>query len=146
MKTEDLISLLSTGVTPVDPRVSARRFGRAIVLGGLGALVLMALTFGVRPDIAVISRTPIFWAKFAFPTSLAATALFLALRLSRPGTTIGKFWAMPAVPVLVVWSAAVAVLCLTSPDARMPLVMGYTWRTCPFNILLLSVPAFVAVF
>ncbi len=34
MKTEDLISLLSTGVTPVDTRVSARRFGRAIVLGG----------------------------------------------------------------------------------------------------------------
>lgn len=26
MKTEDLISLLSTGVTPVDPRVSTRRF------------------------------------------------------------------------------------------------------------------------
>ena len=44
MKTEDLISLLSTGVTPVDPRVSARRFGRAIVLGGLGALVSEAPT------------------------------------------------------------------------------------------------------
>ncbi|HEV7832815.1 MAG TPA: DUF1109 domain-containing protein [Caballeronia sp.] len=146
MKTEDLISLLSTGVTPVGPRVSARRFGRAIVLGGLGAIVLMALVFGVRPDIAVVSRTPLFWARFAFPASLAATALFLALRLSRPGTTIGKFWAMPAVPVLVVWSAAVALLCLTSPDARMPLVMGHTWRTCPFNILLLSVPAFGAVF
>jgi hypothetical protein len=106
----------------------------------------MAVIFGVRPDIAVVSRTPIFWAKFAFPTTLAATALFLAARLSRPGTTIGKFWALPAVPVLVVWSAAVAVLCLASPDARIPLVMGYTWRTCPFNILLLSVPAFVAVF
>jgi hypothetical protein len=146
MKTEDLISLLSTGVAPVDSRVPARRFVRAIALGGLGALVLMAVIFGVRPDIAVVSRTPIFWAKFAFPTTLAATALFLATRLSRPGTTIGKFWAMPAVPVLVVWSAAVAVLCLASPDARLPLVMGYTWRTCPFNILLLSVPAFVAVF
>ncbi|CAN7293961.1 DUF1109 domain-containing protein [Caballeronia sp. dw_19] len=146
MKTEDLISLLSTGVTPVDPRVSARRFGRAILLGGFGALVLMAVIFGVRPDIAVVSRTPIFWAKLAFPTSLAATALFLAVRLSRPGTIIGKFWALPAVPVLVVWGAAVAVLYLASPGARLPLVMGYTWRTCPFNILLLSVPAFVAVF
>ncbi|SAL53087.1 hypothetical protein AWB69_05551 [Caballeronia udeis] len=146
MKTEDLISLLSTGVTPVDPRVSARRFGRAIGLGALGALVLMAVIFGVRPDIAVVSRTPIFWAKFAFPTTLAAAALFLALRLARPGTTTGKLWALPAVPVLVVWGAAAAVLFLASPDARVPLVMGYTWRTCPFNILLLSVPAFVAVF
>jgi hypothetical protein len=146
MKTEDLISLLSTGVTPVDSRVSARRFGRALVLGGLGALVLMVVIFGVRPDIDVVSRTPIFWARFAFPASLAATALFLAVRLSRPGTNTARFWALPAVPVLVVWSAAVAVLCLASPDARVPLVMGHTWRTCPFNILLLSVPAFVAVF
>jgi hypothetical protein len=146
MKTEDLISLLSTGVTPVDTRVPARRFARAILLGGIGALALMALVFGVRPDIAVVSRTPLFWARFAFPASLAASALFLAARLSRPGTSVGKFWAMPAVPVLVVWSAAVAVLCLASPDTRVPLVMGHTWRTCPFNIVLLSVPAFVAVF
>ena len=50
MKTEDLISLLSTGVAPVDSRVPARRFMRAIVLGGLGALVLMAVIFGVRPN------------------------------------------------------------------------------------------------
>jgi hypothetical protein len=146
MRTEDLISLLSTGVAPVDPRVSARRFGRALALGGAGAAVLMAVIFGLRPDLAVVARTPLFWARLAFPASLGAAALLLLTRLSRPGTTIGKLWAVPAAPVVVVWIAAVAVLCLTSPDARMPLVMGHTWRTCPFNILLLSVPAFIAVF
>jgi hypothetical protein len=146
MRTEDLISLLSTGVAPVDPRVSARRFGQALVLGGAGAAVLMAVIFGLRPDLAVVVRTPLFWARLAFPVSLAAAALLLLTRLSRPGTTIGKLWAAPAVPVVVVWIAAVAVLCLAAPDTRIPLVMGHTWRTCPFNILLLSVPAFVAVF
>jgi hypothetical protein len=146
MKTDDLISLLSTGIAPVDPRVSARRFARAIVLGGAGSLVLMAVIFGVRPDIGVMFRTPIFWAKMAFPASLALATLFLAARQARPGMAAGKLWAAPAVPVLVVWSAAAAVLYLTPPAARMPLVMGHTWRTCPFNILLLSVPAFVAVF
>jgi hypothetical protein len=146
MRTEDLISLLSTGVAPVDPRVSARRFGRALVLGGAGAAVLMAVIFGLRPDLAVVMRTPLFWARLAFPVSLAAAALLLLTRLSRPGTTIGKLWAAPAVPVVVVWIAAMAVLCLAAPDTRIPLVMGHTWRTCPFNILLLSIPAFVAVF
>jgi hypothetical protein len=146
MRTEDLISLLSTGVAPVDPRVSARRFGRALVLGGAGAAVLMAVIFGLRPDLAVVVRTPLFWARLAFPVSLGVAALLLLTRLSRPGTTIGKLWAAPAVPVVVVWIAAVAVLCLAAPDTRIPLVMGHTWRTCPFNILLLSVPAFVAVF
>ena len=112
MRTEDLISLLSTGVAPVDPRVSARRFGRALVLGGAGAAVLMAVIFGLRPDLAVVVRTPLFWARLAFPVSLAAAALLLLTRLSRPGTTIGKLWAAPAVPVVVVWIAAVAGLCL----------------------------------
>ncbi|AMM13710.1 hypothetical protein AX768_05930 [Burkholderia sp. PAMC 28687] len=146
MKTDDLISLLSTGVTPVDTGLSRRRFVRALLLGGMGSFVLMLAVYGLRHDLAVVSRTPLFWARFAFPATLAACALFLAARLSRPGTSIGAFWAMPAVPILVVWSAAVAVLCLASPDARIPLVMGTTWRSCPFNIVLLSVPAFVAVF
>jgi hypothetical protein len=146
MKTEDLISLLSTGVAPVDTHAHKRRFARAIVFGGAGAFVLMMLVFGLRPDLAVVSRTPLFWARFAFPASLAASALFLATRLSRPGMRIGKYWAMPAVPVLAVWVSAVTVLVLTSADARLALVMGTTWRTCPFNILLLSIPAFVAVF
>ncbi|KQR90303.1 hypothetical protein ASG35_03635 [Burkholderia sp. Leaf177] len=146
MKTEDLISLLSTGVTPADTGLSRRRFARALLLGGVGSFVLMLVVYGLRHDIAVVSRTPLFWARFAFPATLAACALFLAARLSRPGTRIGAFWAAPAVPVIVVWSAAVAVLCLASPDARIPLVMGTTWRSCPFNIVLLSVPAFVAVF
>ncbi|OTP79674.1 DUF1109 domain-containing protein [Caballeronia sordidicola] len=146
MKTEDLISLLSTGVAPVDTGMSRRRFARALLLGGIGAFVLMLSVYGLRPDLSAVLRTPLFWARFAFPATLAASALFLAARLSRPGTTVGAFWAIPAVPILVVWSAAVAVLCLASPEARVPLVIGHTWRSCPFNIVLLSVPAFVAVF
>jgi hypothetical protein len=146
MKTEDLISLLSTGVAPVDPRVSARRFARALVLGGAGSLILMALTYGVRADIGVMVRTPIFWAKMAFPASLAVLTVFLAAREARPGMVAGRLWAAPLVPVLVVWGAAAAVLYATPPEARVPLVMGHTWRTCPFNILLLSVPSFIAVF
>jgi hypothetical protein len=146
MKTEDLISLLSTGVAPIEPRVSARRFTRAIVLGGAGSLVLMAMIYGVRPDIGVMFHTPIFWAKMAFPASLAVLTVFLAAREARPGMAAGKLWAAPFLPVLVVWGAAAAVLYTTPPEARMPLVMGHTWRSCPFNILLLSVPSFIAVF
>ncbi len=146
MKTRTWFPLLSTGVAPVDSRVSRRRFGRAVVLGGAGAAVLMAVISACVPTWPW-SRAPLlFWARFAFPASLGAAALLLLTRLSRPGTTIGKLWAAPAVPIVAVWSAAVTVLCLTPPDARMTLVMGHTWRTCPFNILLLSVPAFVAVF
>ena len=146
MKTEDLISLLSTGVTAADTGLSRRRFARALLLGGMGSLVLMLAVYGLRHDLAAVARTPLFWARFAFPATLAACALILVTRLSRPGTRIGALWAVPAVPILVVWSAAVAVLCLASPNTRIPLIMGTTWRSCPFNIVLLSMPAFIAVF
>ena len=42
----------------------------------------MALIYGVRPDIAVVSRTSLFWARFAFPASLAACVYFV----------IGRCW------------------------------------------------------
>jgi len=146
MKTQTLISLLSTDVAPADTGMSRRSFARALLLGGIGAFVLMLAVYGLRPDLPVVSRTPLFWARFAFPATLAPCALFLAARLSRPGTTVGALWVISAAPVLVVWSAAAVVLCLASPDARISLVMGQTWRSCPFNIVLLSVPALVAVF
>jgi hypothetical protein len=38
------------------------------------------------------------------------------------------------------------VLDSAAPGARLPIVLGHTWRTCPFNIVLLSVPTFPAVF
>ena len=143
MKTETLISLLSTDVAPADTGMSRRSFARALLLGGIGAFVLMLAVYGLRPDLPVVSRTPLFWARFAFPATLAPCALFLAARLSRPGTTVGALWVISAAPVLVVWSAAAVVLCLASPDARISLVMGQTWRSrstsccCPCRRLLL---------
>ncbi|MFP3740243.1 NrsF family protein, partial [Burkholderia sp. SIMBA_019] len=51
MKTDDLISLLSTGVARVDRKVALRRFARALPLGFAGSLVLMSIVFGVRHDL-----------------------------------------------------------------------------------------------
>lgn len=146
MKTEDLISLLATGATPVDRHVVARRFGWALIVGGLGSTLLMSLVFGVRPDLAAVAATPIFWLKLALPFFIALGALLATARLSRPGVVPGMAWAAVGWPVLAVWLGAAALVWLAPPDARQPLVMGQTWRVCPFNIAVLSVPSFIAVF
>ncbi len=41
------------------------------------------------------------------------------------------------------WGLAAVVLLAAAPGERMPLTMGSSWNTCPFNIALLSLPALV---
>jgi hypothetical protein len=146
MKTDDLISLLATGVTRVDHKAVLRRFARALPLGLAGSLVLVAIVYGVRPDLASVAQTPIFWAKVAFPAAVALAAALTVSRLGRPGVRGGYAWALVAVPFVAVLLAGWMTVGAATPEQRAPLMLGISWRTCPFNILLLSVPTFAAVF
>ncbi|KKJ04290.1 MULTISPECIES: NrsF family protein, partial [Burkholderia] len=84
MKTDELISMLATGVTPVDPHLPAKRFATAVAIGAGGALLLMLAVLGLRHDLATVAQTPLFWAKVALPLAIAIGALRGALRLARP--------------------------------------------------------------
>lgn len=146
MKTDELISLLAAGEGPVDRHAMARRFGVALLVGALAALLLTTVIYGVRSDLAEVARTPLFWAKLALPASLALLALRLSQRLARPGSKGGAAWAALSVPLLLVWLGAGLSLAGAAPEARLELILGRTWRTCALNISLLCVPAFIAVF
>ncbi|MBX9903092.1 MAG: DUF1109 domain-containing protein [Burkholderiales bacterium] len=145
MKTDELIAMLAGDAGAVAPRVWQQRYALALVAGLFGAMLLMILLLGVRPDIADAVRLPMFWVKLAFPAALAAGALLAAVRLSRPGVAIGRAGAMLAAPVLAIWVLAVLAL-LGAPEDRAMLIWGETWAACLVNIPMLSVPAFVAVF
>jgi hypothetical protein len=147
MKTDDLIDLLANQTTRVERSVVARRFFKALLLGVLGSLVLMSVTFGVRHDLGTIIRTSVFWAKMAYPLAIAVGAMLAVMRLGRPGARAGYSWALIALPFLAVWGAGMMTLdgAATGAD-RWTLLLGQSWRTCPFNILLLSAPTFPAVF
>ncbi|MDR0277167.1 MAG: DUF1109 domain-containing protein [Paucimonas sp.] len=146
MKTDELIDLLASGEEPVDRHALLRRMGIALLGGGLAALLLTMTLYGVRADIAEVARTPLFWAKVALPGSLALLAIWLNRRLSRPGVKGGAVWALLGLPLLLVWLGAVLSLAGAGPEARADLIFGRTWRTCAFNIALLSLPVFTAVF
>ena len=70
--------------------------------------------------------------------------LALLRRMARPGMALGHAALWLALPPLVLWAMALWALSQVSAAERMPLILGSTWRTCPFNIAALSVPAFVA--
>ncbi|MFM0739256.1 DUF1109 domain-containing protein [Paraburkholderia xenovorans] len=146
MRTDDLVELLSTGITPVKSGTAARRFGISVPVAVIGATVLMAAVFGIRPDLGVVVDTAIFWEKLAFPLWLAIGALIVSARLARPGAKVGAGWLVAAIPVVAVWIAAISVLVAAAPEDRLPDILGQSWRSCPFNILLLAVPGFVAIF
>ncbi len=146
MRTDDLIDLLATGLEPVDHGAIARRFGTALPLGLAGSLLLTWVVFGWRPDLAPAAHTALFWIKLAFPLAVAALACPLVQRLGRPGLDGGHRWWLLAAPFVLVWLGGAALLIEAAPAERMPLLLGQSWRSCPFNILLLSVPSFAAVF
>ncbi|HEX7906563.1 MAG TPA: DUF1109 domain-containing protein [Paraburkholderia sp.] len=146
MRTDDLVGLLSTGIAPVKSGAVARRFGISVPVAAIGATALMVAVFGIRPDLGTIAKTAIFWEKLAFPLCLAIGSLIATLRLARPGARVGTGWPVMAIPVAIVWIAAIAVVVSAAPQDRLPAILGHTWRTCPFNILLLAVPGFIAIF
>ena len=143
MNTDELIRMLATGLAPAPRPAFARRYGRAMALGAFGSLLLMALVFGVRPDLREMWGMPLFWAKLAFPLATAAAAWPLVLRLSRPGAALGWWAGLLVVPLALVWLSAADVLAQAPPADRLALILGSTWRTCPFNIALLSLPTFI---
>ncbi len=146
MKTDDFISLLATGVAPADRHALRKRFGIAMLVGAAGATLIMAMVLGIRRDLTEVIVTPIFWAKIALPLCLMIGALWMSTRLARPGVRPGGSGWLIAAPVVAVWLASAWVLMAAPDDARLALVLGKTWRVCPFGIAMLSIPAFIAVF
>jgi len=144
MKTDDLISLLATGVGAVEPHAVERRYAKAIGGGTIGALALMLSMLNIRPDLAEAVRLPMFWLKIGFVASLVAASLFAALRLSRPGARLDWIPGVIAAPVLIMWAIAIFTLIQADPAQRSGLFLGSTWSVCPFLIALISVPVFVA--
>jgi len=146
METDKLIAMLSRDAEPVAAGAVSRRYGLALAAGVAGAFVLMVAFLGVRPDIAQAAREPMFWVKLALPCALLAVALVAAARLARPGVRVGYAAEALLVPIGAIWALAGVALYSAAPGERLDLVLGKTWAVCPFNIAMLSLPAFAASF
>ena len=145
MKTEDLVTILATGAIAVEPNAAVRRYGIATVCGAFGSVLLLAVSLGVRSDMAQAVLLPMYWVKFAFVALLALGSGVMVMRLARPGSRLAWTPGLLALPVIAMWALAVFLLATASPVQRLELLFGRTWASCPFRIGMLSVPVFVAV-
>jgi hypothetical protein len=105
---------------------------------------MMLAVYGLNPKLASLQVVGGFWMKAIFTGVLSIESLAALLHLARPGDVVGRsvWWIVAAVAVL--WAIGAATLVDADAGTRVATVMGRTWRTCPFNIALLSTPIFLA--
>ena len=144
MKTDDLIGMLATGLEPVPRRAATRGLVAALLVGLPLAVLISLMEIGIRRDLVQAMFWPMLWVKILFPFFIAWGGFVLTQRLSRPGVRAGRAWMTVAVPILLMWGLALASWIGAPAEERMPLLMGQTWRSCAFNIALISAPVFVA--
>ncbi len=135
MKTDDLIEALAAGIEPVRPaRLSPFMIGGSLAVAVASVVVLL----GVLPDLAEAVAGPAFWLKAAYTGSLAGAALWLVTRLGRPGASVGMVgWSVAAIVGVAGLAGAIELLRLPA-EARMDDWLGFTWKVCALNILMIS--------
>ena len=144
MKTDDLVTLLSTGDITVQPHTSAKRFALALGLGVGVAFLMMLGLLGLRPDFPEAIKLPMFWVKLGYAAGLAAAALLALVRLSHPGSRLKKAPLGMALPIVLMWLLALYSLMDADTAQRQELLYGASWGVCPLNITMLSAPIFLA--
>jgi hypothetical protein len=136
--------MLATGVERVPRRAATRRIALALAIGLPLSFSILWFDYGVRRDLVQVMFWPMFWVKVLFPACIAVAGFVMLQRLARPGVPVRRSWLGAALPVLLVWALAVIAWFSAPVDARMPLVMGATWKSCAFSICLIGLPVFVA--
>ena len=139
MKTDDLIASLGASAAPVRQGIVATGFARSLVTGVGLTLVAFILFWGIRPDVAIIMRSPFLAAKTALPLLLGGLAVPVGLTLARPGGATRMstvLWTVPA----ILGAFIIAALVVTPPAQWQTAFYGNSISTCLSSIPILSMP------
>ncbi len=143
--TDDLITQLSTDLRPVPANRLRSWLLYATGAGAILAFTIMVPWIGLRSDLPGAFADPIFWTKFLYTLVFLGFGLWSAERLSRPGGSM-RTPILGAVALVALTGVAGMVQLVTAgPDQLSSLIIGHTALVCPFYILTLSVPLFVAI-
>jgi hypothetical protein len=142
--TPDLISILVNSATPV------RRLRPPLVRAGLWlalaavVLGLLAVAHGLRPDISMRLRHPVFLVSMTGALATAILAAIASFKLSLPDGS--RLWLLLPCPALALWVSTIGYGCLTDWVSMDPngVRMGEAVR-CFATLLLTSIPLAIAM-
>ena len=107
---------------------------------GLAAASLMALgRYGSIPVSTYGTIAP--WIKFGYAAALAGAAAWLTLRLVRPVARLRPPQYVVAAVIAAMGALGLATLFTTAPGDWRATALGHSWSICPWNVLVLSLPA-----
>jgi hypothetical protein len=143
MKTDTLIDLLARDAGPAPRAVVTRRLSPAAAAGLMASGLAAIGVFGLIP--AAMFATAVPWTKMAYAVALAIAAGWLTARLSRPAASIARPQ-LALVAVAISMAVVGAVSLMSQPEGdRAAALLGHSWFSCPWSVLVLSLPALAAV-
>lgn len=145
MNTDALIDAIASRGSAAQPGSMRRRYAIALATGTVVTALVMLSTLGPRHDFAQAIALPMFWVKLAFVASLAILGTLCAFRAGVPGRRVSALFCGIVAVAGATWIVAIVALVKSPSEARAALLLGDTWKTCPWLVAGLSIPVFVAI-
>ncbi len=145
MKTEDLISMLSTNVEPVDHRRVVRNLCLALMVGTAAAVGTVYLVFGLRTDLMTVGSFLSPLLKVAFTLIILVPASIYLTRLARPGGERKSSVALVALPFLGVMLLVAVSLGFAPTSHWKGRLLGDEWLECLISIPLIAIVPFSVI-
>jgi hypothetical protein len=144
-ETETLIEGLSRAVPRVSRRSAVLWMLLYLAVGAFAAIIVLALTVGVRPDLDVAMLGPMFWIKAGYTGGLGLVALLGLVSVTRPEAKPPRWLWLAAAPVAVLALIAIVDAAAMEKGKWMASWLGSSWFECPPLIAALALPIAVTL-
>ena len=145
MKTEELISMLSTNVEVVDHRRVGRNIGMAVAAGAAVAVATVFFVLGPRANLTAVGTFIPALLKVAFTIIVLVPASVYLIRLTRPGGERRSSVALVALPFIAVMLLVTAGLVFTPGSHWKATILSDEWLECVISIPLIAIVPFSVI-
>lgn len=145
MKTDDLISMLSTNVEPVDHRQLGHTIRNALVLAAAGVAIAVLVVLGIRHDATHAGAFASLVLKLGVTLAVVVFAARYLVRLARPGGERQVPLAWIIGPFLAIMLLAFASLGAAPRSHWHGLILGDQWLECLVSIPVIAIVPFAVI-
>jgi hypothetical protein len=142
MKTDELITLLSTNLEPVDRKAVARALWVALAAGLILAIGLALAGLGLRADLTTARALAFLAIKLAFAIGIVGLAMVYLARLARPGGERKISTILVALPFLAIVALAAISLGAAPRSYWDRMIVGDQWLECLLSIPIIAIVPF----
>lgn len=145
MKTDDLVTVLSTNVEPIGRGLVGRTISIAIAGGAVVALGLVFAVLGLRADLTTTRATIFMLLKIAFALAVIGVAMRYLLKLARPGAERGISPLTIVAPFAAIALLGAVNLVVAPSSHWNRMILGDEWLECLLSIPIIAIVPFAVI-